>query len=183
MRATPPGREALVVVDVQCGLFDGPDGAVDAAGTLGRINTLIGKARAAGRPVIFIQHDEPPDLVPDTPAWALHPSLDRRPTDPVIRKTTCDAFCRTSLDEELRGRAVTTLFVAGYATEFCIDSTVRAAASRGYHVVVVGDAHTTQDRPPLPAAQIIALFHWVWPNLAADPPVAVRDARSVHFEG
>jgi nicotinamidase-related amidase len=173
--------EALVVIDVQRGLLGGPEASHDGAGTLERINALIGKARRAGRAIIFLQHEEPPDLVRGTPAWELHPHLDRRPDDPVIRKTTCDGFYRTSLDEELGRAGAKTVYIAGCATEFCVDSTVRAAASRGYAVVVVSDAHTTGDRPPLGAPEIKALHNWVWRNLAADPPVRVRPAAEVMF--
>jgi nicotinamidase-related amidase len=55
--------------------------------------------------------------------------------------------------------------VTGCATDFCVDTTVRAAASRDYEVVVVADGHTTRDRPHLDAASIIEHHNWMWENL------------------
>ncbi|MGH7995484.1 MAG: isochorismatase family protein [Opitutaceae bacterium] len=173
--------EAVLVIDAQRGIFEGSEPPDDGPGTLRRINEVLARARAAGRPAIFLQHEEAPDLVRGAPGWELHPSLDRLPSDPVVRKAECDGFRGTSLDEELGRWAAKTLVVMGCATEFCVDSTVRAAASRGYHVVVVSDGHTTADRPPLAAAHIRALHNWVWPRLAATPPVTVMPASAVHF--
>ena len=41
----------------------------------------------------------------------------------------------------------TTLVLSGYATDFCIDSTLRNAVSKGFEVVVAGDASgNTRDK-------------------------------------
>ena len=48
------------------------------------------------------------------------------------------------------------VIVAGLQTEFCIDTTCRAAMAPGLRVVLVSDGHTTFDTPDLSAAQIIA---------------------------
>ena len=66
----------------------------------------------------------------------------------------------------LRQRPPGLLFVCGFATEFCVDTTVRAAASRGMDIVVLSDAHTTSNRPHLDAESIIAHHNWVWSNMA-----------------
>ncbi|WP_410708131.1 hypothetical protein [Bradyrhizobium sp. BWA-3-5] len=42
---------------------------------------------------------------------------------------------------------------------------MRSAVSNHYDVVVVTDAHTLNDRPPLDAASIIHHYNWVWCNL------------------
>ncbi|MCP4694589.1 MAG: isochorismatase family protein, partial [Desulfobacterales bacterium] len=55
-------------------------------------------------------------------------------------------------------------FVTGCATDFCVDTTVRSAASKDYEMVVVSDAHTTGDRPHLGAEAIIEHHNWVWEN-------------------
>lgn len=53
----------------------------------------------------------------------------------------------TSLDEQLRERGVTAVVVTGLATEFCVDSTCRAALSRGYYLTLVEDGHSTPAPP------------------------------------
>lgn len=176
-----PASAALLVIDVQCGWYCAAPAPHDAAATLARINALIDRARAVGRPVFFIQHGEAPDYTPGTPAWELHPGLHRHPGDPVIAKTVCDAFHQTALGEELRRRSVDTLVVCGAATEFCVDTTIRRAASEGFRVIVPADAHATKNRPVLAATQIIAHHNWVWSEFSAPHPVTVMPAAEIHF--
>ncbi len=174
-------RIALLVIDIQCGWYNATPGPHDAAGTLARINLLIDRARSAGRPVIFIQHGEEPDYTPGTPAWELHPGLHRTPGDIVIAKTVCDSFHGTTLATELHHHGVDTLVVCGTATEFCVDTTVRRAASEGYRIIVPADAHVTKDRPVLAAAQIIAHHNWVWSEFSAPIPVTVVPTAELAF--
>lgn len=176
--------QALVIIDVQAGLFAGPAEPYDASGVLARINDLATRARAAGVPVILIQHDGAPEdgLDPGSPGWQLHPALLRAPADVVVRKTACDAFYRSTLADALARANVRQIVATGFATEFCVETTVRRAASEGYDVVLVSDAHTTGDRPVLPAWQIIAHHNWVLANLVQpDNPVQVRSASEVEF--
>ena len=55
--------------------------------------------------------------------------------------------------------------IAGWATNSCVNSTVRSAISRDYNVVVASDAHTLSDRPHLAATAIIRHHNWVWSDL------------------
>jgi nicotinamidase-related amidase len=176
--------QALMVIDVQDGLFQGTPGPYDATSVLARINDLSTRARAAGVPVIFIQHDGTAEegLEPGSPGWQLHRNLLREPTDLVVRKTACDAFYRSTLIDALGRAGVREIVATGFATEFCVETTVRRAASEGFDVVLVSDGHTTSDRPVFPAWQVIAHHNWVLANLVQpDNPVRVRPAREVEF--
>ena len=62
------------------------------------------------------------------------------PGDVVITKRQWGAFYATDLDQQLRRRGIHTLLIAGVATEFGVESTVRAAYDRGYALVFVEDA-------------------------------------------
>lgn len=145
---------ALVVIDVQRGLFEPQPSPADADGVIGRINALSAKARDAGMPVIFVQHERAGDLEPQSMGWALHPALSVAEGDHRIRKSTPDAFLRTGLDEVLSFCGVEGVVLCGYATEFCVDTTTRSAAAHGYHVVLAADAHTTHDKAHATADQI-----------------------------
>lgn len=147
---------ALVVIDVQRGLFEPQPAPADAEAVVARINALAAKARAAAAPVIFVQHERDGDLAPGTDGWALHPALAVAQGDHRIRKTTPDAFLRTGLDEVLSFCGVEGVVLCGYATEFCVDTTTRSAAAHGYHVVLASDAHTTHDKAHADAVQIRA---------------------------
>ena len=57
------------------------------------------------------------------------------------------------------------VFITGWATDLCVDATVRSAVSNHHNVVVVTDGHTVNDRPHLDAASVIRHHNWVWSHL------------------
>ena len=184
MNPRVPDHSAVLVIDVLRGLFCTEPTPFEAEAVVGRITAVIAKARKAGSPVIFIQHDGEPggeDVVPFTEGWKLHPDLIVHPDDLVIRKRTCDAFYGTSLEAELRSRGITTLLLMGYATDFCVDATLRNAASKDFRVIVVADAHTTSDNPVLKAKVVREHHNWAWANAITKKDVAVLRAAEVLF--
>jgi nicotinamidase-related amidase len=75
--------------------------------------------------------------------WAeLVPELDQQPSDLLISKQRVGAFIGTALDEHLRQRGVTQIFLAGVATSAGVEATARSAYDHGYNVVLVVDAMT-----------------------------------------
>jgi nicotinamidase-related amidase len=179
-----PAQTAVVVIDVQRGLFCAKPAPFEAEAVVARINAVTEKARRAGAPVLFIQHDGEPggeDVVPFTEGWKLHPGLEVRPGELVIRKRTCDAFYGTPLETELRSRGISTLVLTGYATDFCVDATLRSAASKDFGVIVVADAHTTSDNPVLKADLVREHFNWAWANAITTRGVTVLQASALCF--
>ena len=155
-------RSALIVIDFQNAVFTAP-AAFQAELLLERIASLIGKARAAGVPVIYVQHDAADsDWQAGTHGWQFPTSIAPQPHDHVSAKNSCDAFRHTTLEQHLADEGIKQVYLCGFATEFCIDTNVRRAASLELATVVVSDAHTTRDRPHLPAAAIIEHHNWVW---------------------
>lgn len=163
----PGGPAALLVIDVQVGSFLEPTRKHDASGVIDRINDVARAVRRAGGVVLFIQHDGPSGdaFEPGSDAWQLLPSLERGETDLVVRKQACDAFYETGLNALLRERRCQRLLVSGSATEYCVDTTVRAAASLDFDVTVVADGHTPNDRAHLDAASIITHHNTTWRDL------------------
>lgn len=154
--------KALLVVDMQIGCFAGDPPRWDGDGVVGRINALARSLRPVG-PVVFIQHSSEADgFAKGSENWRLLPSLDLQPGDLVVEKTACDSFLETKLEALLRERGVAETAIVGCATDFCVDTTVRAAASLGFEVVVPSDAHTTRDRPHAEARTVIAHHNYVW---------------------
>jgi nicotinamidase-related amidase len=165
---------ALLVIDMQVGCFAGEPRRRDEAGTVARINRLAQAIRPAGL-VVFVQHAEPADgYAPGSADWQLLATLDRQPGDLFSEKTGCDAFLETDLHGRLRARGVTDLVIAGCATDFCVDTTVRAAAALRYRVTVAKDAHTTRDRPHLDAVRIIEHHNYMWAELQLPRQAKVR---------
>ena len=169
--------DALIVVDMQVGLLNGQP-KHDLHGVIERINQLAAKVRERSGVVIFVQHcsGAEDDFVPGTPGWALLPELSRAAADIVIRKPLNDPFVGTDLAARLKEIAPERVFITGWATDLCVDATVRSAVSNHYNVVVVTDGHTLNDRPHLDAAGVIRHHHWVWGNLITQR--SVRLART-----
>ena len=60
MTAITKAQAAVLIIDVQVGLFCVTPAPYKADEVIARINTVAAKARAAGVPVIFIQNDGAP---------------------------------------------------------------------------------------------------------------------------
>ncbi|MFF0434496.1 isochorismatase family protein [Streptomyces sp. NPDC004327] len=133
---------AVLVIDMQNALAEIAHRADD---TVAVIAGLCARARAAGLPVITVQHHGG-GLEPGTPGWRIVPELAPADGESVIAKTSADSFLDTGLDAALRALGATELVVTGFATEICVDTTARQALSRGYDLVLVADGHTTSVR-------------------------------------
>ncbi|MFJ9310427.1 cysteine hydrolase family protein [Streptomyces cyaneofuscatus] len=138
-----PHIPALLVIDMQNALVAI---AHQGARTVARIAALQERARAAGVPVVTVQHQDD-ELEPGTEGWRIAPALAPAPGEPVVPKSSPDSFLDTGLDATLRDMGVTEVVVTGFATEICVESTARRALSLRYDVVLVADAHTTSLRP------------------------------------
>jgi len=156
---------ALLVIDMQVGSFQQDSPRYDADGVIQRINEIARNVRTTGGIVVFIQHEDKDGFQPGTKDWEILPTLERVETDLVVSKQACDAFYETELAAVLEKHGVQQLIVTGCATDFCVDTTIRAAASYNYEVIVVKDGHTTKDRPHLEAKLIITHHNWMWENL------------------
>ena len=162
---------AVLVIDVQQGLCEGEGAAFDCAGTISRINTVTRKARAAGVPVILIQHESTSDYLGyGTAAWQLANGLDVQPSDLRIRKATPDAFLRTDLQEMLQRLGVSQVVVCGMQSEFCVDTTTRRALALGYPVVLVSDGHTSAGNAAIDASQVISHHNATLSNISSFGP-------------
>lgn len=166
--------DAIVVVDMQVGLLDGAP-KLDLHGVMRRINLLTEMVRKRAGTVIWIRHcgKAGDGFERHTEGWSFLPELSVHLDDPVIEKTLNDPFVGTSLRATLDRLAPDRLLVAGWATDSCVDSTVRSAISNDYHVVVVSDGHTVSDRPHLDAASVIRHHHWVWSDLLTNRSVRI----------
>lgn len=149
-------QTALLVIDVQHALFEADPRPYEADQVIARIHAMCARARAAQAPVFWIQHENADALAFGTAGWKLHHHLETAPADTLIRKRTPDAFLHTPLQSLLEQHGIRQVVIAGYASEFCVDTTVRKAAALGYEVVIAADAHTTCDKAHASGAAIRA---------------------------
>ncbi len=143
---------ALVVIDTQVEIIEA---AYRGKEVVENIGTLLAKARAAGVPVIYVQHNDP-YLKVGTPEWQIHPAIAPQEGEPVVHKQSPDSFYDTTLQQELEKRGIKHLVIVGAQSNYCVDTSSRRAVSVGYDVTLVSDAHTTEDSDVLTAEQIIA---------------------------
>jgi nicotinamidase-related amidase len=148
---------ALLIIDVQLGMFEESNPVYQSGELLATINDLITRARDADVPVIYVQHSGGDGhlLEPGSPGWPIHPAVAPAKGELVIHKRHPDSFQGTDLQRELGMRGIGHLVVAGIQTEYCVDTTCRRAYSLGYDVTLVQDAHSTWDTKYLKASQII----------------------------
>jgi nicotinamidase-related amidase len=160
------GMKTLLIIDMQNAWLANPaTPRHDAAGVIARIAHAAACIRAQAGRVIYIQH-EADDAIAGSPAWNIIEALQPKSGETTVDKRACDPFAGSDLAEQLASLAGDTLYLCGFATEFCVDSAVRACASRALNLVVLSDAHTTSNRPHLSAQDIIAHHNWIWANMA-----------------
>ena len=82
-------KTALLVIDVQRGLFDPAPRPFEADEVVRRINALTQRARAAGVAVAFIQHERATGMLTfGSESWQLAQDLTALPEDELARKET-----------------------------------------------------------------------------------------------
>ncbi|MFC5744923.1 cysteine hydrolase family protein [Actinomadura rugatobispora] len=130
-----------------------------------RIDPLIGAVRAAGDRVVWVLHAEPGTGGPFDPASGhVRPMDGLAPAggEPVLTKTSHNAFTTTNLHQYLTAHGVRELVISGIRTEQCCETTARIGADLGYRVTFVTDATATNPIPPpgsppgLTPAQVLA---------------------------
>lgn len=100
-----------------------------------------------GKQVLWPDH-----CVQGTEGGAFHPALEMNATDLIIRKGTNpmidsysvffenDQITETGLTGYLRNRGVTTLYICGLATDFCVKWSAIDGIKEGFDVYVIEDA-------------------------------------------
>lgn len=149
---------ALLIIDMQVGLFHGPEKPHDGERILANIQYLIKKARQQNVPAFAVRHTGPQGspIAAGTPFWQLLPALElNAEVDTLFDKSRPNAFHGTDLARQLKSKTIDELYLVGMKSQFCIDSTCRAAADTGFKPVLVADAHTCMDTSLLSAHAII----------------------------
>ena len=158
---------ALLVVDVQNGVVAG---AHERDAVVANVGSLVERARQAGVPVVWVQHNDDGELARDSDPWRIVPELTPGDGEPLVHKRYGDSFEATDLETVLADLGVGRLIVAGAQTDACIRSTLHGAFVRGYDATLVSDAHTTEDQSAWgapPPGQVIAHTNLYWKYQAA----------------
>ncbi len=142
-------KEAVIVVDM---IYDFVYGALQTERgerIIPRISELLGAARQAEKPVVFVGDAHLPSD-PEIEVWGEHAmrgtpgaepldELQPEPSDYVLEKRTYSCFHETGLDLLLHGLGVDAVVICGLHTDTCDRHTAADAFFRGYRVVVAED--------------------------------------------
>ncbi len=159
---------ALIVIDVQESFRQRPLWqAISNPGIAGDAARLVDGVRASGDLVVWVLHAEPGTGGAFDPASGhvrLIEPLVPRPGEPVLTKTSHNAFTTTSLQQILTRAGITEVVICGIRTEQCCETTARVASDLGYDVTFVTEATATNPIPrrDAPEDQTVA-------ELLADP--------------
>ena len=158
MLALDPRTTALVLIDLQKGVLAmplAPHGAAQVVQNAARLGlhfdevgavvALVHVAFSASAVDRLSQPVDAPPLLSAFPAdWAdFAPEIGSLHADIIITKRHWGAFHGTELDLQLRRRGISTIVLAGIATNFGVESTAREAWQHNYAVVVAEDAVTS----------------------------------------
>jgi nicotinamidase-related amidase len=172
---------ALIIIDVQNGMYSDPDNPVFQGEKLIRvIKRLLEKARMKNIPIIFIQHngEKGSPLEKYSYGWQIRSEITPFNSDILIQKTTPNSFKDTKLDEILKESNINHLIICGLQSELCIDTTCRQASALGYKITLVKDGHSTFNSDILPAEKIIAHHN----NLLQDWFVNIKYSKEILHE-
>ncbi|MDQ7991848.1 MAG: cysteine hydrolase [Propionicimonas sp.] len=162
-----PTTTALVLIEFQNdfttaggSLHGAVEASMEATGMLPKITGAVAAARAAGVAIVHSPIEFAPGYgeitrhpygilkgVVDTNSFvkgswgaAIVDELAPAEGDIVIEgKRGLDAFGSTNLDFILRSKGISTIVLAGFLTNCCVESTMRSAYERGYEVITLTD--------------------------------------------
>lgn len=143
---------ALLVVDVQRGLFNRPAPLYKAEQLVENVQQLVQSFKAHSLPVVYIQHENKKFLQKNSENWQMHPGLRPGVEDLRISKSHGNAFKNTVLQSELDKIGAKSLVICGLTTHGCVNATCLGALALGYRVVLAADTHSSYHKS---AAQLI----------------------------
>ncbi|WP_413738654.1 hydrolase [Sodalis sp. RH21] len=156
-----PKCSALVLIDLQEGIVPFAKGPYSGEQVVGKAGRLAAHFRQAGAAVVLVRVGWSPDFA-DAPKqqvdapnaghalpdnwWEFPQALGVEDSDIRVTKRQWGAFYGTDLDLQLRRRGITTIVLAGIATNIGVESTARNAWEMGYDLVLVEDVCSTQSK-------------------------------------
>lgn len=140
-------NRALIVVDVQQSFLERPNwAAVSNPSIVKQVGRLVDGARAADDLVVWVLHAEPGTgtvFDPERGHVRLMEGLAPRDGEPIVTKTSINAFTTTNLQQILTTLGIHELIICGIQTEQCCETTTRVASDLGFDVTFVTEATAT----------------------------------------
>ncbi len=134
-----PAHTAFLLVNVQSDLF-GKDSAqpnLALGRTLPAAKDLLANARKLG---CLIVHARCAGSFKESEIAPFMNGLEPQGDEPVVTCHRSSAFADTQLDVLLRSNCIRTVIIAGATTNGAVETTVREASDKDYHLVIARDA-------------------------------------------
>jgi nicotinamidase-related amidase len=142
------GETALLVIDVQKGLFKKKNKIFNEDILMRNINFLIDKSREKNIPIIFIRHTNKSFLLENSEDWHIHPALKACSDDIYLNKAHSSIFAEKRIVKQLESRGIRNLIITGLVTHGCVKAACLDAKNSGYEVVLVEDGHSNFNDNP-----------------------------------
>jgi nicotinamidase-related amidase len=159
---------ALLVIDVQESFQRRPLWqTVSNPAIVHDVCRLVEASRRRGELVVWVLHAEPGSgglFDPVRGYVRLMDGLSPRDDEPVLTKTSHNAFTTTNLQQRLVAAGVDHVVACGIRTEQCVETTARLASDLGYTVTFVTEATATFPAPHWSVPADADLDEWL-----ADP--------------
>jgi nicotinamidase-related amidase len=144
----------LLFIDVQLGVnvlqhWGGVNGRRNNPDAEDKMRILLKTFRDCDNQVAFTRHDSRESASPlklSLETGTQIDGLEIEDSDIVVTKDVNSGFIGTSLEVQLRRAGITRLLVAGFFTNFCVETTVRMAGNMGFDTYLVEDACATTNR-------------------------------------
>ncbi|RPJ57808.1 MAG: cysteine hydrolase [Acidobacteria bacterium] len=141
-----PDKPVLLIIDVQKAIDHPRWGVRNNPHLEANLRQLLERWRQRGWPVYHVAHDSTEVGSTYRPGqWGneFKPEVQPRAGEPIIRKSTTNAFLGTGLEKELQENGLSTLVICGVITNNSVEATTRMAGNLGFRTFVVADATAT----------------------------------------
>lgn len=154
----------LLVVDVQTALI--AEHPYNEEKVISNIKQLINEARNTNMEVVYVRHDDGEgELERGVDGWQIYNEIAPMEGERIFDKQYNSAFLKTGLKEYLNQNKVETIILVGLQTEYCIDTTCKAAFEHGYKIIVPYETNTTFDNEYLTGEKLYEYYNkTIWNN-------------------
>lgn len=166
--------KALIVIDMQKGLFEKKQKIYKEEELLENANLLVKKAVAAGATVYVVQHCSDAVLKENTEGWKIHPLLKLPKNHIRILKRHGSCFEDTDLEQHLVRRGERDLVMGGLVTHGCVKASCLDGLARGYRITLVADGHSSYSKD---AEALIEK----WNRQISSAGARLQNARQIRF--
>ncbi len=134
---------ALIILDVQQGLFNKGTKVYKEEELISIINTLIRRFRDKKYPIIFIRHTNKNILKEGSNEWKIHSELEYSDNDIAINKSKSNVFDEETLPDYIKKNDINTLVITGLVTHGCVKAACLGGLKRGNKVILIEDGHSS----------------------------------------